>query len=37
MTDDERRLLDGYRQLSKYDKEHIAAIVDVWNRKFRDK
>jgi transcriptional regulator with XRE-family HTH domain len=36
-TEDERKLLDGYRQLSKYDKEHIAAVVDAWNRKFKEK
>jgi transcriptional regulator with XRE-family HTH domain len=36
-TEEERRLIDGYRQLSKYDKEHIAAIVDTWIRKFREK
>jgi transcriptional regulator with XRE-family HTH domain len=36
-TEDERRLIDGYRQLSKYDQKHIAAIVDVWIRKFREK
>jgi transcriptional regulator with XRE-family HTH domain len=34
-TEDERRIIDEYRQLSKYDKEHIAVILEVWNRKFK--
>jgi transcriptional regulator with XRE-family HTH domain len=37
LTDDERRLIDGYRQLSKYDKGQIIITVDAWNRKYRDK
>jgi transcriptional regulator with XRE-family HTH domain len=36
LTDDEQRLLDGYRRLSKYDKGQIMIIVDAWNRKYRD-
>lgn len=36
-SDDERRLIEGYRQLSKYDQGHIAAIIEIWLRKFREK
>jgi transcriptional regulator with XRE-family HTH domain len=36
-ADDEQRLLDGYRRLSKYDKGQIMIIVDAWNRKYTDK
>jgi transcriptional regulator with XRE-family HTH domain len=37
LTEDERRLLDGYRQLSKYDQGHITAIIEAWIRKFKEK
>jgi transcriptional regulator with XRE-family HTH domain len=37
LADDEKRLIDGYRQLSKYDKGQIMITVDAWNRKYRDK
>jgi transcriptional regulator with XRE-family HTH domain len=37
LTDDEKKLIDGYRHLSKYDKGQIMIIVDAWNRKYRDK
>jgi transcriptional regulator with XRE-family HTH domain len=36
-SDDERRLIEGYRQLSKYDQAHIAAVIEIWLRKFRGK
>jgi transcriptional regulator with XRE-family HTH domain len=36
-TDDERRLIDGYRQLSKYDQVHIMAIIEVWIRRFKER
>jgi transcriptional regulator with XRE-family HTH domain len=36
-TTDERRLIAGYRQLSKSEQDHIAVIVDAWNRKFKEK
>jgi transcriptional regulator with XRE-family HTH domain len=36
-TEDERRLIDGYRRLSKYDQGHFAVIVDAWRRKFKGK
>jgi len=35
-TDDERRLINGFRQLSKYDQSHIAAIIEVWIKKFKE-
>jgi transcriptional regulator with XRE-family HTH domain len=34
-NEDERRLVDGYRQLSKYDQMHIAVIIDAWIKKFK--
>lgn len=34
-SEDERRIIEGYRQLSKYDKEHISVIIDAWIRKFK--
>lgn len=37
LSEDERRIVDGYRQLSKYDQGHIAAIVETWIRKFKEK
>jgi transcriptional regulator with XRE-family HTH domain len=36
-TEDERRLINNYRQLSKYDQGHITAIIDVWIRKFKER
>ena len=37
ITDDEQRIIDGYRQLSKCEKMHIAVIIDSWIRKFKEK
>jgi transcriptional regulator with XRE-family HTH domain len=37
LTDDEQSLIEGYRQLSKYDKGQIVITIDAWNRKYRDK
>jgi transcriptional regulator with XRE-family HTH domain len=37
LADDEQRLIDGYRQLSKYDKGQIIITIDAWNRKYREK
>jgi transcriptional regulator with XRE-family HTH domain len=37
LSDDEQRLIDGYRQLSKYDKGQIIITIDAWNKKYRDK
>jgi transcriptional regulator with XRE-family HTH domain len=37
LADDEQRIIDGYRQLSKYDKGQIMITIDAWNRKYRDK
>jgi transcriptional regulator with XRE-family HTH domain len=34
LSEEERRLVDGFRRLSKCDREHITVIVDAWNRKF---
>jgi transcriptional regulator with XRE-family HTH domain len=36
-TDDERRLIDGYRQLSKYDQGHIMVIIEAWIKKFKER
>jgi transcriptional regulator with XRE-family HTH domain len=36
-SEDERRLIDGYRQLSKYDQGHITVIIEAWIRKFKEK
>jgi transcriptional regulator with XRE-family HTH domain len=34
-SEDERRIIEGYRQLSKYDKEHITVIIEAWIKKFK--
>jgi transcriptional regulator with XRE-family HTH domain len=34
-SEDEIRIIDGYRKLSKYDQEHLAAIIEAWIRKFK--
>jgi hypothetical protein len=36
LNEEERRLVDGFRRLSKCDREHITVIVDAWNRKFKN-
>jgi transcriptional regulator with XRE-family HTH domain len=36
-SEDERRIIDGYRQLSKYDQAHIAAIIGAWIKKFKER
>jgi transcriptional regulator with XRE-family HTH domain len=35
LTEDEQRLIHGYRQLSKCEQGHIAAIIDAWIKKFK--
>jgi transcriptional regulator with XRE-family HTH domain len=35
LIEDERRLLSGYRQLSKYEQEHIMIAVEAWVRRFK--
>ena len=37
LTDEERRLMVGYRNFSKYDKGQLMLIVEAWNRKYKDK
>jgi transcriptional regulator with XRE-family HTH domain len=37
LTDEERRLIDNFRKLSKYDKGLFMLIADAWNRKHKDK
>jgi transcriptional regulator with XRE-family HTH domain len=34
-SENERRIIDGYRQLSKYDQEHITVIIEAWVKKFK--
>jgi transcriptional regulator with XRE-family HTH domain len=33
LTDDEKRLIDGYRNLSSYDKKQAIITVDAWKKK----
>jgi hypothetical protein len=36
MSEEDQRLVDGFRRLSKCDRERITVIVDAWNRKFKN-
>jgi transcriptional regulator with XRE-family HTH domain len=33
LSEEERALIKNFRRLSKYDREHIALIIDAWLRK----
>ena len=37
LAEEEKKLLGGYRVMSKYDKGQLMLIVDAWNRKYKDK
>ena len=37
LADDERRLIENYRQLSKYDKSLLLLIAEAWNRRHKEK
>jgi transcriptional regulator with XRE-family HTH domain len=37
LTEDERRLLGGFRQLSKYEQDHLAVTIDAWVRRFKSR
>ena len=36
LTDEDRRFVTGYRQLSKYDKSLLTTIIEAWNRRHKD-
>jgi transcriptional regulator with XRE-family HTH domain len=37
LTDDEKRLIDGYRNLSAYDKKQAIITIDAWKKKHLEK
>jgi transcriptional regulator with XRE-family HTH domain len=37
LTDDEKRLIDGYRNLSSYDKKQALITIDGWKKKHLEK